>query len=81
MLLQFITRTARTPTPAIRPADQRALRPILALPGVKAGLDTFGVTWIEIDDAGAGPSATASSWKIESPIVAAPLDAGSDDGD
>ena len=36
---------------ATRPDNPDALRPILALPDVKAGLDTFGITWIEIDDA------------------------------
>jgi DNA polymerase I len=36
---------------ATRPDSPDALRPILALPDVKAGLDTFGITWIEIDDA------------------------------
>jgi hypothetical protein len=36
---------------ATRPESPDALRPILALPDVKAGLDTFGITWIEIDDA------------------------------
>jgi len=36
---------------ASRPENPDALRPILALPDVKAGLDTFGISWIEIDDA------------------------------
>jgi DNA polymerase I len=36
---------------ATRPASPEALRPILALPDVKTGLDTYGITWIEIDDA------------------------------
>ncbi len=36
---------------ATRPEGPEALRPILALPDVKAGLDTFGITWVEIDDA------------------------------
>jgi DNA polymerase-1 len=36
---------------ATRPDGPQALQPILALPDVKAGLDTFGITWIEIDDA------------------------------
>jgi 5'-3' exonuclease len=34
-----------------RPADGEALRPIRALPDVKAGLDQHGITWIEISDA------------------------------
>jgi DNA polymerase-1 len=36
---------------ATRPEGTEAVRPILALPDVKAGLDTYGITWIEIDDA------------------------------
>jgi DNA polymerase-1 len=36
---------------ATRPATAEALRPILALPDVKAGLTMHGITWIEIDDA------------------------------
>ncbi len=36
---------------ATRPESAEALRPIRALPDVKAGLDTYGITWIEIDDA------------------------------
>ena len=36
---------------ATRPESAEALRPIRALPDVKAGLDTFGIVWIEIDDA------------------------------
>jgi 5'-3' exonuclease len=36
---------------ATRPATAQALRPILALPDVKAGLTMHGITWIEIDDA------------------------------
>ena len=36
---------------ATRPASPEALRPILALPDVKTGLDTYGITWIEINDA------------------------------
>jgi DNA polymerase-1 len=36
---------------ANRPADDNALRPIRALPSVKAGLDQFAITWVEIDDA------------------------------
>jgi DNA polymerase-1 len=34
-----------------RPENPDALRPILALPDVKTGLDFFGITWIEIGDA------------------------------
>ncbi len=34
-----------------RPENPDALRPILALPDVKTGLDIFGITWIEIGDA------------------------------
>ena len=51
---------------ATRPATAEALRPILALPDVKAGLTMHSITWIEIDDAeaddviatlaGAGPA-------------------------
>jgi DNA polymerase-1 len=36
---------------ATRPDDAEALRPILALPDVKTGLDAYGITWIEIPDA------------------------------
>jgi DNA polymerase I len=36
---------------ATRPQAPEALRPILALADVKAGLDMHGITWIEIDDA------------------------------
>jgi DNA polymerase I len=36
---------------ATRPDTAEALRPILALPDVKAGLDLHGITWIEINDA------------------------------
>jgi DNA polymerase-1 len=36
---------------ATRPENAEAPRPILALPDVKAGLDAYGITWIEIDDA------------------------------
>jgi DNA polymerase-1 len=36
---------------ANRPAAGDAPAPILALPDVKTGLDVFGITWIEIDDA------------------------------
>jgi DNA polymerase-1 len=36
---------------AARPVGPQALQPILALPDVKAGLDAFGITWIEIGDA------------------------------
>jgi DNA polymerase-1 len=36
---------------ATRPDTPEALKPILALPDVKAGLDLHGITWIEIDDA------------------------------
>jgi DNA polymerase I len=36
---------------ATRPEDTEALRPILALADVKAGLDMHGIAWIEIDDA------------------------------
>ena len=36
---------------ANRPADDEALKPIRALPAVKAGLDLFAITWVEISDA------------------------------
>ena len=36
---------------ATRPEGPEALRPILALADVKAGLDMHGIAWIEIDDA------------------------------
>jgi DNA polymerase-1 len=36
---------------ATRPATAQALRPILALPDVKAGMTMHSITWIEIDDA------------------------------
>jgi hypothetical protein len=36
---------------ANRPADDEALKPIRALPSVKAGLDLFAITWVEITDA------------------------------
>ena len=36
---------------ANRPAGGEALKPILALPAVKAGLDLFAITWVEISDA------------------------------
>ena len=36
---------------ANRPADDNALKPIRALPSVKAGLDLFGITWLEVNDA------------------------------
>ena len=36
---------------ANRPADDNALKPIRALPSIKAGLDLFATTWVEIDDA------------------------------
>ena len=36
---------------ANRPADTEALKPIRALPSVKAGLDLFAITWVEITDA------------------------------
>ena len=36
---------------ANRPADSETLKPIRALPSVKAGLDLFAITRVEIDDA------------------------------
>ena len=36
---------------ANRPAGDEALKPIRALPSVKAGLDLFAITWVEITDA------------------------------
>jgi DNA polymerase-1 len=36
---------------ANRPDGDNALKPIRALPSVKAGLDLFAITWVEIDDA------------------------------
>ena len=36
---------------ANRPDGDEALKPIRALPSVKAGLDLFAITWVEIDDA------------------------------
>ncbi|WP_182883918.1 5'-3' exonuclease [Microbispora sp. H10949] len=36
---------------ANRPAGEAALKPILALPDVKRGLDAYGIDWLEIDDA------------------------------
>lgn len=36
---------------ATRPDTPEALKPILALPDVKTGLDLHGITWIEINDA------------------------------
>jgi 5'-3' exonuclease len=36
---------------ANRPADSEALKPIRALPSVKAGLDLVAIAWVEIDDA------------------------------
>jgi hypothetical protein len=36
---------------ANRPDGGEALKPIRALPGVKAGLDLFAITWVEINDA------------------------------
>ncbi|MGH3157336.1 MAG: 5'-3' exonuclease [Streptosporangiaceae bacterium] len=36
---------------ATRPDTPDALRPLLALPDIKAGLDLHGITWIEIEDA------------------------------
>src|SRR5918992_1538532 len=36
---------------ANRPADTDAIKPILALPDIKRGLDAYGICWIEIDDA------------------------------
>jgi DNA polymerase-1 len=36
---------------ATRPDTPEAVKPILALPDVKAGLEMFGITWIEIPDA------------------------------
>ena len=36
---------------ANRPDGGQALKPILALPVVKAGLDLFGITWVEVSDA------------------------------
>jgi DNA polymerase-1 len=36
---------------ANRPNDDEALKPIRALPAVKAGLDLFAITWVEITDA------------------------------
>ena len=36
---------------ATRPATAEAVRPIVALPDVKAGLTMHGITWIEIEDA------------------------------
>lgn len=36
---------------ASRPADDNTLKPIRALPSVKAGLDLFGIAWVEIADA------------------------------
>lgn len=36
---------------ANRPTDEAALKPILALPEVKRGLDAYGISWIEIEDA------------------------------
>ncbi|MFA1543532.1 5'-3' exonuclease [Actinomadura monticuli] len=36
---------------ANRPTDEDALKPILALPEVKRGLDAYGLPWIEIEDA------------------------------
>lgn len=34
-----------------RPTDAQALKPILALPDIKRGLDAYGIGWIEVDDA------------------------------
>jgi DNA polymerase-1 len=36
---------------ANRPGGGEALKPIRALPAVKAGLDLFAIAWVEIDDA------------------------------
>jgi DNA polymerase-1 len=36
---------------ANRPADGNALKPIRALPSVRAGLDLFAITWVEVNDA------------------------------
>jgi DNA polymerase-1 len=36
---------------ANRPAGDRVLKPIRALPAVKAGLDLFAITWVEVNDA------------------------------
>jgi DNA polymerase I len=36
---------------ANRPADDEALKPILALPHVKRGLDLHGIAWVEVEDA------------------------------
>jgi DNA polymerase-1 len=35
---------------ANRPGDSEALKPIRALPAVKAGLDLYGITWVEDTD-------------------------------
>ncbi|GGO20325.1 hypothetical protein GCM10010116_40740 [Microbispora rosea subsp. aerata] len=36
---------------ANRPAGVAGLKPILALPDIKRGLDAYGIDWLEIDDA------------------------------
>jgi DNA polymerase-1 len=44
-------RQADTGYKANRPADGNALKPIRALPSVRAGLDLFAITWVEVNDA------------------------------
>lgn len=44
-------RQADTAYKANRPDDDAALKPIRALPDVKRGLDAYGISWLEIDDA------------------------------
>jgi DNA polymerase-1 len=43
---------------ANRSSDEAALKPILALPDIKNGLDAYGIAWMEIDDAEADDTIT-----------------------
>jgi 5'-3' exonuclease len=63
---------------ANRPADDQALKPIRALPAVKAGLELFAITWVEISDA----EAVGAVWfhlprtRMTTPMAVKPIAAG-----
>ena len=61
---------------ANRPVGGEALKPIRALPAVKAGLDLFGVRWVEVSDAEADDviatlAASCHHWSADSAASAA----------
>jgi DNA polymerase-1 len=60
---------------ANRAAGGEALKPILALPAVKAGLDLFAIAWVEIDDAEADDViATLAASRPERDVLIASVD-------